>query len=89
MLTSSKIVGISKESVSISRKIENNNNNISEFAANLVVIAAGYRQPLEKVELLKSACQSAGIDSYVIGDCLQPRRLRNAIEEGFKAGMQI
>jgi len=53
------------------------------------VIAAGYRQPLEKVELLKSACQSAGIDSYVIGDCLQPRRLRNAIEEGFKAGMQI
>ena len=89
MLTSSKIVGISKESVSISRKIENNNNNISEFAANLVVIAAGYRQPLEKVELLKSVYQSADIDSYVIGDCLQPRRLRNAIEEGFKAGMQI
>jgi 2,4-dienoyl-CoA reductase (NADPH2) len=89
ILTSSKIVGISKESVSISRKIENNNNNISEFAANLVVIAAGYRQPLEKVELLKSACQIAVIDSYVIGDCLQPRRLRNAIEEGFKAGMQI
>jgi 2-enoate reductase len=89
IFTSSKIVGISKESVSISRKIENNNNNISEFAANLVVVAAGYRQPSEKVKLLKSMCRSAGIDSYVIGDCLQPRRLRNAIEEGFKAGMQI
>ncbi|MCL5071428.1 MAG: NAD(P)/FAD-dependent oxidoreductase [Actinobacteria bacterium] len=89
ILTSSKIVGISKESVSISRKIENNNNNISEFTANLVVIAAGYKQPSEKVKLLESTCRSAGIDSYVIGDCLQPRRLRNAIEEGFKVGMQI
>jgi 2-enoate reductase len=88
IITSSKIVGISKEIVSISRKIENNSN-ITEYTANLIVIAAGYRQPSEKVRLFKSVCQGAGMDSYVIGDCLAPRRLRNAIEEGFKAGMQI
>lgn len=99
ILTNSKIIQISKESVLISRKSENNNNNqndnlksnndISEFKANMVVIAAGYRQPSEKVRLLENACQGADIESFVIGDCLQPRRLRNTIEEGFKIGMQI
>ena len=56
------------------------------LSADTVVLAAGYRPSTGLLENLKSA----GVkESYVIGDCLEPRKAMDAIKEGFRVGSGV
>ena len=55
------------------------------FKAETVVIAAGMQSNKELAEDLKGKVVSL----HVIGDCLQPRRIAEAVDEAFVVGCQI
>lgn len=52
------------------------------FEADTVVLAVGMRARTELVNLLKGK----GVRIYCVGDCLEPRQIRQAMDEGFLAG---
>jgi NADPH-dependent 2,4-dienoyl-CoA reductase/sulfur reductase-like enzyme len=55
------------------------------FAADSVVIATGSNSNTELAEQLKGKVAAL----YVIGDCVEPRRIQNAIHEGYRVGLDI
>jgi 2,4-dienoyl-CoA reductase-like NADH-dependent reductase (Old Yellow Enzyme family)/thioredoxin reductase len=75
-----KVTDISDQGVSGIR-----NGSIEFFPGETVVLAVGMRSDQEVIEKLKNS----GIMSNVIGDCLEPRRIRNAVEEGFKVAIRL
>jgi NAD(P)H-nitrite reductase large subunit len=60
-------------------------NEISKLPADIVVLSAGYKVEEENVKNLLDACGQ----SYALGDCVQPGRLRQAIGEGYRIGNLI
>ncbi|UCB44585.1 MAG: FAD-dependent oxidoreductase [Spirochaetota bacterium] len=60
-------------------------NETSELPADVVVLSAGFRAEEGYVKNLLDACGQ----SYALGDCVQPGRLRQAIEEGYRIGNLI
>jgi pyruvate/2-oxoglutarate dehydrogenase complex dihydrolipoamide dehydrogenase (E3) component len=54
-------------------------------AANTVIIAAGSEPDTEFLEKVKGKIA----ETYVIGDALKPRRILEAIAEGFDIGMKV
>lgn len=75
-----KVTEISEQGVSGIR-----NGSTEFFPAETVVLAVGMRANKEVVEKLKEK----GLKFHLIGDCLEPRRIRDAVEEGFKVAMEI
>lgn len=50
-----------------------------------IVYAMGMRSNTATVEALKDVC----LDTYTVGDCVRPRKARQAIEEGYWAAVQL
>jgi NADPH-dependent 2,4-dienoyl-CoA reductase/sulfur reductase-like enzyme len=55
------------------------------FDADSVVIATGSTSNTELAEQLKGKIANL----YIIGDCVEPRRIQNAIHEGYRVGLHI
>jgi 2,4-dienoyl-CoA reductase-like NADH-dependent reductase (Old Yellow Enzyme family)/thioredoxin reductase len=55
---------------------------ITEFAADSVVIAAGFRPNRELIEELQ---KSSDIELHEVGDCVKPRKIYDAIHDGHLA----
>jgi 2-enoate reductase len=58
---------------------------IIELPVDLVVLSAGFRIEEGYVKNLLDTCGQ----SYALGDCVQPGRLRHAVEEGYRIGNLI
>lgn len=81
ILTETKVLEITDEGITIADKLGKR----STLEADTVVLALGLK-PKEK--LLKSLADKVP-EVYAIGDCLEPRRVINAIWEGFHTARQI
>lgn len=57
----------------------------TELPADMVVVAAGMKALSEKAEELSRCCPS----SWVIGDAVEPRRIRDAVYEGDRVARKI
>jgi 2,4-dienoyl-CoA reductase-like NADH-dependent reductase (Old Yellow Enzyme family)/pyruvate/2-oxoglutarate dehydrogenase complex dihydrolipoamide dehydrogenase (E3) component len=55
------------------------------IAGDAVVVAVGLKTDLQRVE----SFQGLAPEVYSIGDCLQPRMIKEAMEEGFAVGVKI
>ncbi len=78
METKTQVVAITERGVRVKRDCKE-----EEFAADTVVLAAGM---ISANWISKKVGQ---IEVYRVGDCVFPRRIREATEEGMKAGLQI
>ena len=66
-------------------KIKDRTGACKELQADMVVLAAGYSSQPDGVQAFRSACK----ESYAIGDCAAPGRIRQAVSEGFRIGSLI
>ncbi|MBN2282766.1 MAG: FAD-dependent oxidoreductase [Deltaproteobacteria bacterium] len=80
-LTRARVTEITDDAV---HYLDRNGNNIS-LSVDSVVIAAGYRAD----DALAKALEQGDREVRVIGDCLEPRKIYNAIHEGFHAARRI
>ena len=55
------------------------------FEADIMVLALGMESNSELVEELKNEVKEV----YVVGDCAKPRKIRDAVHEGAKAGREV
>ena len=65
--------------------IENENDKNKILTGDTVIIAVGFRSRKELFESLKNKCS----ETYIIGDCVKPRKIINAIWEGFRIARMI
>lgn len=80
METHTTAQGITAKGVKVNRK------GIPDFIeADFVVLAVG----LKTDPALAERFQSAAAEVFFIGDCVEPRMIKEAIEEGFAVGMKI
>jgi 2,4-dienoyl-CoA reductase (NADPH2) len=80
METKAKAVEITNKGVRVSR------DGVSEFfSGDTVVLAVGLRANKELAEELRGKAAAL----YLVGDCVEPRRIGEAIEEGFCIGREI
>ena len=80
MVTGAKVTGITPEAVEAELGGERRS-----FAADTVVLAVGYRPDRAAVERFLGLVP----ETYVIGDCASPRKIKEAMEEGFLTGRKI
>jgi 2,4-dienoyl-CoA reductase (NADPH2) len=79
--TGSKVGLITERGVKITRP-----NGLQEFfEADSVVIAVG----MESKDKISDELSGKVISLYKVGDCLEPRKVKQAIEGGFLAGLQV
>jgi len=81
ILTDTKVLEITEKGVAIAGKHDNRD----ILVADTVVIALG----LKSNELLFNALKDKLPEVYTIGDCVEPRKVINAIWEGFRIGRLI
>jgi 2-enoate reductase len=81
ILTETKVLEITDEGVTIADKLGNR----STLEADTVILAIGLKS---NKKLLKSLTDRVP-EVYAIGDCVEPRRVINAIWEGFHTARQI
>jgi hypothetical protein len=55
------------------------------FNAGTIVIAVGMKSENQLAEYLKATAP----EIHLIGDCINPRRIREAIAEGYSVGLKI
>ncbi len=79
-LTHSRVIEITRDEVIYEREGKK-----SSFPADSVVLAVGTFPRQELMEPFKRLCQ----ETYLIGDCLEPRKALEAIHEGAQVGHQI
>jgi len=79
--TESRVIEISSNCVKFSRKEKM----ISNYRTDDIVIAAGFTAPKKEINSFKKT----GIKTFLVGDCVKPRRLREAISTGFETGKAI
>jgi 2-enoate reductase len=65
--------------------IENEHDRNRALSTDTVIVAAGFRSRKELFESLKHTCS----EIYTIGDCVKPRKIINAIWEGFRIARMI
>jgi len=83
MLTQAKVTEIKGKTVILDRGgIEERVENIDD-----VVLAAGY-EPRDNTDLIDWA-ERRGIEYYRVGDCVAPRNIMYAVQEGFEAGSGV
>lgn len=56
-----------------------------QFPIETVIIAVGVRPNRE----LADSLESSGLEMYIVGDAVQPRKVLEAIKEGFEAGLKV
>ena len=56
-----------------------------QFPIETVILAVGVRPNRELVDAL----EQSGLEMYVIGDAVQPRKALEAIWEGFEVGLRV
>jgi len=74
----SKLLEISPESV----KIIDSKREVKDLPADVVVLALGLLPDNSSVEKLRASCS----ESYTLGDCVEPRRILEAVHEGNRIG---
>ena len=79
--TSSKVVRIMDDSV----VVEGADDTRTEIPANLIVVSIGLRPRKELADALRRSCP----ESYIIGDAVEPHRIREAVYEGDRVGRMI
>lgn len=79
--TRSKPTEIDLESV----KITDFKGNTQELSADVVVLAVGLKSNTAAVEKLRASCS----ESYAVGDCVMPRRIFEAVQEGDRIGRLV
>jgi len=55
------------------------------FPCDTVVLAAGAKED----NALALALEGKGLALYKVGDCLKPQKVKQAVEDGFNAGLKI
>jgi NADH dehydrogenase FAD-containing subunit len=80
MLTQTKVDRIDRDTVVLNRNGER-----QRVRADTVVVATGSKANRELAEKLEGVITEV----HVIGDCQEPRRIFEAIHEGFVAGNRI
>ena len=80
ILVSTRAIAIGRAGVLVEHSGERSN-----ISANSVIVASGYHPRTDLAENL----DLLDMDFYVIGDCLQPRTIFEAIEEGYRIGCTI
>jgi 2,4-dienoyl-CoA reductase-like NADH-dependent reductase (Old Yellow Enzyme family)/thioredoxin reductase len=65
--------------------LANVNGKMNQFEADTVILATGSSPNSELAEQLKGKVA----ELHVIGDCVEPRRIQNAIHEGYRTGLDI
>ncbi len=81
LYTGTVLVGIEEKSV----RIKAQQNGEKKLEADIVVISTGWTSTPGIVRDLRAACEN----SHAIGDCVNPRRLRQAIQEGYSIGCSV
>jgi len=66
-------------------KIKNSKDSIIEIPADIVVVSVGFHSQPENVKDLLASCKN----SYALGDCMEPGRLKQAISDGYRIGKMI
>jgi 2-enoate reductase len=79
--TESRVIEISGKCIIFSRKEEV----VSDYRADDVVIATGFNVPKKEI----SEFRKTGVKTFMVGDCIKPHRLREAISTGFETGKSI
>ena len=82
ILTQSAVKEIFEDSVLITDK----DGNQQTINGDTMVLATGLKSDQKLFKKLKSRCSA---DIYTAGDCIKPRRIRDAIYEGFNIGNRI
>jgi len=80
LLLDSKIIGIGDEQI----EIERGGSNVA-VQADAVILALGYESNNDLAKELEGSAN----ELYVVGDCLSPRKVIDAVWEGFEAGRTI
>jgi 2-enoate reductase len=81
LFTASVVTRIEEHSV----RIKTQDDGEKKLHADIVVISTGWRSTPKIVRDLRATCEN----SYAIGDCVNPRRLRQAIGEGYSIGSTL
>jgi thioredoxin reductase len=79
LLTSVKITEITGKGVRGLR-----NGRLESFAAETIVLAMGMKSEKQVADGLRGMREV-----YVIGDCVEPQNIREAIAEGYMAGLKV
>lgn len=79
--TNSKVTEIYKNYTTV----EDNDKNISNLITDLIVAAVGLEPLTKEARSLTEACNV----SYLLGDCIKPGSIRDAVHEGYKIGSFI
>ncbi|MBC8390617.1 MAG: FAD-dependent oxidoreductase [Actinobacteria bacterium] len=66
-------------------KIKNSKDNIVEIPTDIIVVSVGFQSQPENVKVLLASCKN----SYALGDCIEPGRLKQAISDGYRIGKMI
>jgi pyruvate/2-oxoglutarate dehydrogenase complex dihydrolipoamide dehydrogenase (E3) component len=80
METKAKVEEITDRGVRVSR-----DGAVEFFGGDTVVLAVGFKSNKRLAEELKDKVVSL----YLVGDCVEPRKIKEAIEEGLRVGMGI
>lgn len=76
--TKAKVIAVTERGVRVEREGEE-----EEFAGDTIVLAAGM------VPVDGTSSKIKALEVYRIGDCVSPRRIKEAVEEGMKVGLEI
>ena len=68
-------------------KANNTDNYTKYYPCDTVLMAAGLRPRKDEVEALRRTIPETEV--YIIGDCIRPRMIGDAIREGFGAALAI
>lgn len=80
IVTGIKLEGVTRQGLTISK-----GGNTEDLKANTIVLSMG----MEPRKELAASLQGKVPELHIVGDCVEPRRMINAIWEGFHAGLAI
>ncbi|PIU23135.1 MAG: NADH:flavin oxidoreductase, partial [Chloroflexi bacterium CG08_land_8_20_14_0_20_45_12] len=78
--TKAEVMEINEKGVRVRR-----NGNLEFFEGDTVILAVGMKANNE----IKSRLEGKVKQLDVIGDCAKPRRIKEAVEEGFEVGIKV
>ncbi|MFC2003832.1 FAD-dependent oxidoreductase [Chloroflexota bacterium] len=82
VVTSADVKEIREDGIVIEKEGE-----LSHLPADTIILSVGYKPNTDLVDQLKECPGMSGV--YTIGDCIQPRKAIDAIQEGFRIGHMI
>jgi 2-enoate reductase len=85
ILTDTQLIGVHPDRVAVTIMDLTKEHELLSIPADTVVLATGYRS----IDGLSPYLKNSGREVYVIGDCREPRKIIDAIHEGYLAGLEI